>query len=275
MAESYEEVPQGGPAQETTAPETMEAIVAAIKQSQKDEREMYDLLQKNAAAITAGREATLTDQERDFIVEEINQESEKRKNFHAVVINLSSVQTEAEKAANAALKQQADMARFLEKTLDATKEAINKASEQRHNQLKMVEINTYFGKVYESYGFIAKVVAIVALLLVVPAALGDRLPAGLVSVYNSLVMAIGGGYVAYLVYDQNYRDNQNFDEKLWPLAPTTDAELVTSNSQSIIDISGVDLPTLCAGEFCCGPGTIWNDGSGCLVDPNTAYDINA
>jgi hypothetical protein len=255
-------------------PATMEAIVASIKQSQKYEKEMYDLLQKNAAAVTAGRPAKLNDQERDFIVDEINQEGEKRKNFYKVVVDITSVQTAAQKAADAALKQQADMAKFLEDNLDATKAAINRASEQRHNQLKMVEINTYFGKVYQSYGYIAKVVAGLALLLLLAVPLGKFAPDAAVSVYRSLVLGIGGIYLAYLLYDQNERDNFDFDEKKWPLAPTTDAELVTSNSQSIVDVSGIDIPTLCAGEYCCGPGTVWNDGSGCVVDPS-AYDINS
>jgi len=65
------------------------------------------------------------------------------------------------------------------------------------------------------------------------------------------------------------RRSDNYDEFIWPAAPTNNAQLSTANNaKSIVDVSGIDLDFLCAGELCCNVGTVWTDTSGCIVDKN-------
>jgi hypothetical protein len=251
----------------------MTSLITVIDASQQEEKEMYDLLRSNADAIAAGRQANLSDDQRDFIVGEINKETEKRKAYYTVVQTFLDAQSKADKAATAVLAQQKKMASFLEESLDASKVALNQVAEANQKQLKMFQINTYFGKLYESYAYIAKTVVVLALLLLVPYAARDKIPEAIVKGYSSVVMTVGGVYLLYLLFDQNFRDNQVFDEKTWPLAPSRVTQLNDANDQNIIDISGISIPSLCGGEYCCGPGTVWSDASGCVVAPES--NINA
>jgi len=83
-----------------------------------------------------------------------------------------------------------------------------------------------------------------------------------------IICIIAAFFVGKRLINMVLRRNDNYDEFNWPSAPTTDAALATANTQnnSIIDISGVDVPYLCAASSCCNEGTIWTDASGCVVD---------
>ena len=250
----------------------MTKVAALLKESQEYEKELYAVLKEDADNVASGNPPRLSDTNRDEIVEQINAEAEKRQNYYELVTTSRRAQRTAESLAEKASKQQIETYKFIEKNLDASKAAINAITEERHKKMKLTEINTYFGKKYQGYGRLARGVVILAALYLIPYFMRKQFNLDVAAAPLELAIKVFGGiWILWLVYDIVSRRNDDFDEFIFPLAPTTNAELKNANasSGSLIDISGIDIPQLCAGSFCCGPGTKWADGSGCVFDANT------
>ena len=250
----------------------MTKIASLLKESQEYEKQLYAVLKEDADNVASGNPPKLSDKDRDEIVEEINLEGEKRRSYYELVTTTRKAQRTAESLAEKASQQQIETYKFIEKNLDALKSAINAITEERHKKMKLIEINTYFGKKYQGYGRLARGVVVVAALCMIPYFMRKNATLGVAAAPLELAIKVFGGiWVLYLVYDIVSRRNDDFDEYVFPLAPTTDAEMKNANAQSsgFIDISGIDIPQLCAGSFCCGPGTTWADGSGCVFDANS------
>jgi hypothetical protein len=97
-------------------------------------------------------------------------------------------------------------------------------------------------------------------------------PLGVVTKPLVILICIVGGFLIFkrIIY-MVLRRTDNYDEFIWPTAPTNDTQLLTANdSHSLIDISGVELPFVCAASTCCNTGTVWSDASGCVVDTSLA-----
>jgi hypothetical protein len=252
----------------TTA--TLMQLIDAIKLSQDNEQALYKQLEENAIALAEGKAATLTDEERDKIVDSINKEAEFRRKLYKIVDEIVELHDASAEEAIYLTAEQLKLSKFLERTLNSIKEQLNATAEKRQIQLKMVEINTYYGKVYQFYASFARAVAIIAILLIIPTVFREDFPE-FASNWTTIVMYGGGMYLLYLLYDMASRRSDNYEEYTFPFAPTTKLEL--TNPKKIIDISGVDVPTICAGQYCCGPGTTWDNTLGCVIQDDT--DINA
>lgn len=252
--------------------DSIDALTKLVKDSQEKERQNYALLEENAASVAAGRPPRYTDQEREKIITEINKESETRKEYYTLVDQLTRSQDSASRAADAVSQQQIEISRYLEASLNEAKRKFNEGEEKKQNQLKMVQINTYYGNLYQSYGTVARTAAILAVLLLIALPFKATMPA-LASVWNKVVIYGGGLYLFYIIIDFLMRRNDDFEEYTFPNAPT-DAKSLASSGKPIFDVSGIDVPTICAGQYCCGPGTSWDDELGCVVtDPGA--ELNA
>jgi len=251
----------------------MTKIAMLLKESQQYERELYAVLKEDADNVAAGNPPKLSDTDRDEIVEQINDEGEKRRQLYELVTTTRAAQRAAESMAERAAKQQIETFKFIEKNLDASKTAINAIMEERQKKMKLVEINTYFGKTYQGYGKLARGVVIVAVFFLIPYFLRKKYNSNTVAgPLEMLIKILGGLYILFLIFDIASRRNDNYDQYIFPMAPTNKMDLINANNAAnskIIDISGIDIPELCAGSFCCGPGTKWADGSGCVFDASS------
>lgn len=254
----------------------MTKVAALLKESQANEKQLYAKLKTEADNVAGGKPPTMSEEERDELVNEINYESEKRQNYYDLVKTARGAQYAAESMASKAAEQQILTMRYLEANLDASKAALNAIAEDRQKKMKMVEINTYFGKQFGGYAAVGRAVAIVCVLLLVLVYLRKRFEkfAPALTVLETAVKWLGGLFILYNLLDLMLRRNDNYDEFIFPMAPVTAEQVATANSigENIIDISGIDIPGLCAGSYCCGPGTSWSDSSGCVIDVNLTAD---
>lgn len=238
----------------------MEAILALLQESQARERDLYATLKEDTTN-------QLTAAERASIVADINSESENRREYYNVIKSAHSMMSDYTTNVESAGAMQLNTLQMLEDQLDAAKGVLSSMSDVKLNQMKMIEVNTYFGKQYEAYSGMGMVVVLFLLALMIPVAVRKYLNAPEVAdVLSNIIWWVGGLYLFYRLVDMILRRNDNYDEYTWPFAPLTDDQLRDANAAgSIIDISGIDLPELCLGAYCCGPGTTWSDASGCLV----------
>jgi hypothetical protein len=142
--------------------------------------------------------------------------------------------------------------------------------DEKTNQLKMIEITTYYSKQYDAYRRLMQMITIIGICILVAIGL-EYTPLKVVSrPLVIIIVLIGSVLVIKRGINMFLRRTDNYDEFIWPMAPTTDTQLSTANNtQSFIDISGIDVPFVCASSTCCNAGTVWSDASGCIVDPNT------
>jgi hypothetical protein len=141
-------------------------------------------------------------------------------------------------------------------------------ADEKNNKIKMTQINTYFGKQYASYTELAIILCIFMLALLIPNLVANLLHIPELAIaLRKIIWWVGGLYIAYRVIDLILRRNDNHDEYTWPVAPKTTADMITANQSKgrFIDVSGINIPDLCLGSYCCGPGTDWLDGSGCVI----------
>jgi len=250
----------------------MTKVAALLKASQDNEKQLYARLKTEADNLAGGKPPTMSEEERDELVNEINYESEKRQNYYELVKTARGAQSAAENMATKAAAQQILTMQYLESNLDASKAALNAVAEDRQKKMRMVEINTYFGKQFGGYAAVGRAVAIVCVVLLVVVYLRKRFEkvAPALGMVETAVKWLGGLYILYNLLDLVLRRNDNYDEYIFPMAPVTAEQVETANSigENIIDISGIDIPGLCAGSYCCGPGTSWSDSSGCVIDVN-------
>ena len=250
--------------------EKIQDILTQIEQLQKTEEQLYKALTKNAENVALGKENTFTDSEIKTITDQVNSLTTSRVNLYNYLANSYHTENKLEATASSNMKQQTETLKLLEKELNKSKNNLSKLEDEKYNQLKMIEINTYFSKQYDAHKRLMRLVTIVGICMLVTLLLGYVEPLKNVSkLLFNLVTFIGVVLIIKKLIDMYLRRNDNYDEYIWPVAPNTDAELATSNSEStsFVDVSGVDVPDLCVGSSCCNEGTVWDDNLGCIINP--------
>lgn len=246
----------------------MASLLEQLEQSQKAERELYATLRADKGTLTAA--------ERDNLVAEINQESAKRREYYAALESQAEMRSSYKTAVVGEGAKQEETLRLLEDQLDSAKAVLNSMMDEKHDKMKMIEINTYFGKKYAGYASLMVAVCVVLLMQLIPFAVQKYLNAPEIAAsISKAIWWVGGLFLLYKFVDVKWRRGDNYDEYQWWLAPTTMAEMedINASGGQIVDISGVDIPELCMGSYCCGPGTSWDDASGCVIDESTAEPV--
>jgi hypothetical protein len=238
-------------------PQSLVSVTALVDQSQKRELELTNSLL-----------GTLTAAERDRINAEIQAEQAKRVDLLDVMKQATDLQTSYSAQVDGAAAQQAATNKVLDEQIAHAKAALTAMDDDKNNKQKMVQINTFFGKQYAAYTHLAIIICVFLVALLIPNLVENLLHTPqIAALLRILIRWSGGLYIAYLVIDLIMRRNDNFDEYTWPVAPRTAVAMKTANETKgrFIDISGIDIPELCLGSYCCGPGTDWVDGSGCTI----------
>jgi hypothetical protein len=249
----------------------LQDVLNQIEQLQKTEEQLYKALTKNAENVALGKENTFTDSEIETITNQVNSLTTSRVNLYNYISNSYRTEMQHESTATSNMKQQAETLKLLEKELNKSKNNLSKLEDEKYNQLKMIEINTYFSKQYDAHKRLMRLVTIVGICMLVTLLLGYIEPLkGVSNLLFNIVTFIGVILIIKKLVDMYLRRDDNYDEYLWPVAPNTDTELATANaeSNSFIDISGVDIGNICFGSSCCSEGTVWDDvTSMCIIKP--------
>ena len=250
----------------------MAETVEMITQLQNTEKDMYQTLIRSADNSVSGEGQILTDTEQADIVQQINNLSTARINLYNSIDQNYKNNAWAVSESRDTLVDQTAMLQVLEDELNKSKTNLSALETNRDNQLKMVDINTYQSKSYDAQRRLMRSVAIIGILLLVIVLLG-KISQKMSKVTNPLiivVVVVGSVFTIRRVYDMAKRTPTNYDEYQWWWVPKTDTQFADS-SGSFIDISGIDMPYVCAQESCCSEGTVWADASGCVADASESF----
>lgn len=240
----------------------MEDTLQKIKQLQTTEEQLYKALTNNAEKVALGKPNTFTDSEISDITTQINSLSAARVNLYNSLSETYKSQYTNEENAKGILEQQTKTLQLLETELNKSKKKLSTLKDEKYNQLKMIEITTYYSKQYDAYRRLFRMMAIMGACLLVAHLLQSTPLSMLSSPLTIVIWMVGGIVIGWRIINMILRRNDNYDEFVWPTAPTTDKQLVSGVGPPI-GVTGVDIPYFCSASSCCGKGTIWSD-KGCV-----------
>ena len=231
--------------------ESNSQVLKNISELQKNETQLY--IELNDPKTTPSR--------REQIIQKINELSQMRLNLYANLKNMYSSQERNISSTSNIISKQLSALDAVENELNQMKLRMNALKEEDYNKLRLVQINTYYGKRYSSYAEVMKTIALLCIPIIILAILGNKgfVPTNIYILLMSIILIIGIILVGKQLLDIANRDNMNWDEYDWYFdktkAPSTSTE--RANISNPWDLS---MPSLtCIGSSCCYSGTTYDD----------------
>ena len=246
--------------------EKNQQVLNNISQLQIQEKRLHDSLD----------DVSLTSDQRKQLIDKINEISQMRINMYSDLKDMYAYYQKNVSTSGSTLEQQMVAVDILENELNQSKEKLDVLEAEKNNALRLVQINTYFGKRYSAHSKLMKTVVIMCIPLIILAVLANKgiLPTNLYVVISGLVIVIGLLIIGLQIIDISNRSNMNWDEYNWYFdresAETTTEEDTTSSSNSN---PWGSVSTTCIGSACCYEGTTYDETTNVCV-PNNIYEEN-
>lgn len=267
-----------------------------VKELQSMEEQLYSQLENG--------NKNLSEDEENQIINKINELSQMRTGlFNSMKDMYLFLQNNVAESRDDLVNQLTTLS-VVESQLNTAKENLKSLKREKYDQLRMVEINTYFGDQYRAKGQVMRLLAIfcVPILLIVLITNSNIIPQTILStqtqhsissglIFVLILLAIY--YIGKKLWDISNRDNMNFSEYQWNFDPDSinptvydyDMNQLSSGyntakeySQNAYDKVSKKLGgkgNNCVGQACCAKGTTWSPKQNkCLISSNEAAVTN-
>lgn len=247
-----------------------------IQQLQASEKEMYSKLEANVAN-------NGSKDEQNAIIVKINQLSQLRISLFKTLTSMyDSVQSSVANS-RVNLVDQLTAVGIVENELNNAKAHLNELESTKNNKMRMVEINTYYGKRYKAHTELIKKIILISLPLLILAILKKKdlipsiIPDAVIYGISGLIILVGGYLILKDIVDIYSRDNMDYDAYNWSFNPEAakpsvyeyDKAQLLGATNSIVD----DAQTLafglgvgCVGANCCSEGMVYDEnGKKCIA----------
>jgi len=223
-----------------------------IQNLQTTEQELYNELDIN----------TISADHRKQIMLKINEISQIRLNLYASLKDIYENYGTNLNNANSLSKQQLFALKIVEKELNEAKIRMNALDVEKNNTLRMVEINTYYGKQYSAQASMMRTIAIGCVPILFLSVLANKgiLSSKIVGLLVSIILVILILMVGRAWIDMRNRDDMNYDEYDWGFNSATAPELnqtTSSGSDDVWNIENEDV-VVCSGAACCNEDSNFN-----------------
>ena len=163
--------------------ERNQQILNNIAHLQKQEKQLYDSLDN----------VNLNPAQKREIINRINQISQTRINMYSGLKDMYSFYQRDVAASGTTLVQQMEAVDILENELNEAKIRLNLLEDEKNNTLRLVQINTYYGKRYNAHSKIMKIIVIMCIPLIILAVLANKglLPPNLYGFTSGIIIVIG------------------------------------------------------------------------------------
>ena len=238
-------------------------ILENIQELQQLEKQLYTNLVGSSSKSTGNN---LVEQEQ--IIKRINDLSSTRIQLFSSLKNLYQNSQENVNNLRNNLADKVIVAKVMEEQLNGLKTNINAIKDDKNNKLRMVEINTYFGKRYQAHTSVMKMVIIVCLLLLLITTIskGGYLPQSIINTLIVIILVIGSYLIIKKIYDISIRDNMNFDEYNWNVALHSKGEGNYQFQNPLGDLNFSSDTDLDYWLKICGEGTMYDsDKNQCVI----------
>jgi hypothetical protein len=236
-------------------------ILQSIQELQQLEKQLYTNLVNSSANPSDNNMA-----EQHQIIKRINELSSTRIQLFGSLRNLYKNSQDNVNNLRTDLADKMIVAKVMEEQLNVLKNNMNSNNDEKNNKLRMVEINTYFGKRYQAHTSVMKLVIVICLLLLFISILTKRgfVPSNISNVLIIIILVIGSILILRRIADLSLRDNMNYDEYNWDFHPEG------INLDSNLEGGGIDLDFDSNVDLnfwsICGEGTIYDESKNqCIV----------
>jgi hypothetical protein len=247
--------------------ERNEQTLSDIKNLQQIEQDLYNTLETNA------NNNTLTEDQKTKMINKINEISQMRINLYANLNETYSFFQKNVSSSRITLDEQIMALEIVENELKEAKLRLELLEDAKYNKLRQVEINTYYGKKYNSHTDVMKIIVIMCIPILIIGLITNTgiIPERISMTLMILIITIGVIAIGYKLIDNAKRDNMNYDEYDWGF---NENDAPTDNSG--INIDPWVIPSLeCIGPDCCIEGQSTYDYTKNKCVPNSIYNSNA
>jgi hypothetical protein len=205
-----------------------------IKDLQNLEKDLY--MQLEISATTQGNAAQQTD-----LINRINKISQIRMSLLQTLNTMSNTLQAQVGNSRVNLVDQLTLIGVIEGQLNQIKAQMNQSDNIKNNKLRMVEINTYYGKRYRSYTELMKIVIFSCILFLILALLKKKglLPENIANGLLSVFFVISLFFFLRKVNDIYWRDNMDFEQYNWFNVPDSYEKTVFEYDKEAI--AGINL----------------------------------
>jgi hypothetical protein len=145
----------------------LQDTIYKIEQLQKTEQQLYDAPSRNAERVSLGKKDIYSAEDIQNLTNQINSLSAARVNLYNTLSKLYKEQVNIGEEVQISLDQQTATLQILEKQLNKSKKVLTSLEDQKLNQLKMIEITTYYSKKYDAQKRLMQIVAIFGVCLII------------------------------------------------------------------------------------------------------------
>jgi hypothetical protein len=245
-----------------------EQTLTNIQSLQNSEQDLFTQLEENIA------NNTLTPELQQKLTEQISKLTELRVNLYGF-LNSSSKNTVGHLAsANTLYGQQAQTVTVVEKELNETKRRLQELIDIKSNNLRMVEINKYYGDKYQDQTHFMVTIVIISIVLILVKFLHNRniLPESVYSILLIIILTVGFIILFWKMVYLYAHDNFDYSKYKWTFntetAPTVDT--TNPNGENPWKLPEIPDASVCtnASKYC-GDGTTF-DSTQSMCVPLTA-----
>lgn len=243
--------------------ERNEQVLNNISQLQSQEKDLYVSLDN----------VSLTPEQKQNIINRINEISQIRMNLYAGLKEMYSHYRENVSASRSTLGQSVAAIDILENELNESKMRLNLINDQKSNKLRLVEINTYFGKRYNAHSKLMKTIVIICIPVIILTVLANKgiLPLNIYKLITGIILAIGTVIIGLQLIDISYRDNMNWDEYEWYFDEADAPSSEETTEETTEENPWKTESATCVGSECCYEGSTYDYEKNICV-PNTSYE---
>jgi len=239
--------------------ERNQQVVSNIAQLQAQEKDLYSSLD----------DVNLNSEQKQRIINQINEISQMRINLYAGLKDAYSFYQKNVSVSRNTLGQSIEAIDILENELNQSKRRMNLLEDQKYNKLRLVEINTYYGKRYHAHSGLMKTIVIMCIPIILFSILANKgiLPPKLYAFLMGIVILIGIVLIGRQLIDIGSRDNMNWDEYYWYFDKNkAPSDAVTSTSDPWERNS---MSLTCVGSSCCYEGSTYDSEQNICVPDNS------
>jgi len=233
---------------QTTRTDTMNDIA----ELQNLERTYFNNLQTSVAT------KTLSDSEKDDLIDKINEISQIRVNLYKSLGQAYNFYQNNISSTHDTMREQAIAIDIVEQELNDAKYRVKNMEDEKYNKLRLIEINNYYSDSYNSHSSIMKTIIYTFVCILIITILRNR---GFltVNIFNILFVVVVIIAVIYLFTQLLYiynKDNMVYDEYDWYFnknnAPDINTNVIAKDPWES------RLGSMCIGQACCDAGYVYD-----------------
>ena len=243
-------------------------MLTDIQSLQTIEKDLYTNLETLSAS------GSLTTEISDKIIQQINEVSQMRVNLYQTLQNNYSLYKNNVSGIRDTIDEQTTAVNIVEKELNESKKRLKEMQDEKYNKLRYVEINTYYGKQYNSYTDIMKMIIYICIPIIILSILANKglIPNSIYTILLVLILYFGIFYLGQQIISTGSKNNMNYDTYNWnfnpALAPPDNNSFTTTLSTT--GTNPFSFPSIdCIGPACCDPTSYYDPNSN-MCTPGTA-----